>query len=78
MTSPRAAKAGVSSGSLSLSAISTITAIRVKAAKGLTSPSAGTISIGASAGPSTVPRPKLEEISESDWVRSARLVRAAT
>ena len=35
-------------------------------------------SSGASAGPSTVPSPKLDEISESDWVRSARLVRLAT
>ncbi len=46
--------------------------------KGPVRPRKGSTISGASAGPITVPSPKLEAISESAWVRSERGVRLAT
>jgi hypothetical protein len=81
--SPRAAKLGVSSGKRSRSATSTTTANSVNPMNGPVRPSPlaampGRIRNGASAGPITVPSPKLDATIDSALVRSARLVRLAT
>ena len=54
------------------------TPIRAKITNGPVRPTPGNTIKGASAGPITVPRPKLDAINDSACVRSARGVRLAT